>query len=77
MSTAPPAESVPHSSSTSSALRHRTRNDTAGVNVKSGPALIAMNDWPKSSNETMSTSPDGVSWSVETSLTFESGKVEA
>jgi hypothetical protein len=42
-------------------VEQEIRNDTAGVNLNRGPALIAMNDWPMSSNETMSVSPDGVS----------------
>jgi hypothetical protein len=57
-------------------LLHRTSNDTAGVNLNSGPALIAMNGLPTSSNETTSPSPDGVSWSVRTSVTLELGKVD-
>jgi hypothetical protein len=47
------------------------------LNLNSGPALIAMNGCPESSNETISQSPDGVSWSVVMFVTFESGKTEA
>jgi hypothetical protein len=62
--------------STSSFVVQEIRNDIAGVNLKSGPALIAINDWPMSSNETMSVSPDGVSWIVVTLVTLESGSAE-
>src|SRR5688572_33344449 len=50
-----------------------TKNDTEGLNLNSGPALIAMKDCPASSKETMSESPDGVSWRVIVFVTFESG----
>jgi hypothetical protein len=43
-----------------------TMNDTDGLNLKSGPALIAINFCLHNSNETTSQSPEGVSWSVVT-----------
>jgi len=73
----PPSESRAQSVSTCSRVVHETMNDTAGVNVNRGPALIAMNGRPQSSNETMSVSPDGVSWMAVTLVTLESGNVEA
>src|SRR5688572_21095078 len=53
-----------------------TMNDTEGLNLNRGPALIAMKDCPESSNETISESPDGVSCSVVMFVTFESGNKE-
>src|SRR5688572_4777824 len=53
-----------------------TKNDTEGLNLNRGPALIAMKDCPASSKETISKSPDGVSWSVVIFVTFESGNKE-
>src|SRR5687768_998438 len=53
-----------------------TKNDTDGLNLNKGPALIAMKDCPASSKETISESPDGVSWSVVIFVTFESGNKE-
>src|SRR5688572_24327730 len=53
-----------------------TKNDTEGLNLNRGPALIAMKDCPASSKETISESPDGVSWSVVMFVTFESGNKE-
>lgn len=44
--------------------------------MKRGPALIAMNGWPKSSKETTSQSPEGVSRRVVTSSTLEAGKID-
>src|SRR5438132_8815975 len=60
MRTLPFSESFFHNSSTSSLVLHAMLNDTEGLNLKRGPALIAMNSCPASSNETMSTEPDGV-----------------
>ena len=37
-----------------------TKSDIEGLNLKYGPALIAINDCPESSKETISQSPDGV-----------------
>jgi hypothetical protein len=53
-----------------------TMNEIDSLNLNSGPALIAMNAWPQSVNETMSQSPDGVSWIVVTSVIDESGNTE-
>src|SRR3989338_4806399 len=47
-----------------------TIKESDGLNLKYGPALMAMNDCPQSVNETTSQSPDGVSWSVVTLVTF-------
>jgi hypothetical protein len=41
-------------------VRKATRNDTAGVNLKSGPALMRLNSWPRSSMDMISTVPEGV-----------------
>jgi hypothetical protein len=57
-------------------LSQYTMNEIASLNLKSGPALMAMNGWPASSNATTSQSPDGVSCSVCTPLIRESGKTE-
>ncbi len=54
-------------------LRQIIENETEGLKMKSGPALMAMNGCPASSNETTSQSPEGVSWSVVILVTFESG----
>ena len=43
--------------------------------MKRGPALVAINGCPKSSNETTSASPDGVSCRVVTLVTLQLGKV--
>ena len=59
MSTVPPGESRAQYSSTSSGVAQETANEIVGVNVKYGPALIAMKCWPISSNETTSESPPG------------------
>jgi hypothetical protein len=59
MSTEPPEESCAQSASTSVAVLHFTWNEIDGLNLKSGPALMPMNVCPASSNETMSTEPDG------------------
>jgi hypothetical protein len=74
MSAVPPSDSRRHTLSTSSVVPHATRNDTDGLNVNTGPALIAMNGWPESENDTMSQSPDGVSRIVVTFVTFDSGR---
>jgi hypothetical protein len=76
MSGVPPSESLLQSVSTSCLEFDRTTKDTDGLNENRGPALIAMNGWPHSVNETMSVSPDGVSWSVVVLVIFESGKSE-
>jgi hypothetical protein len=47
-----------------------------GLNLKSGPALIAMNGWPARSKETMSQSPEGVPESVVTLLILDPGITE-
>jgi hypothetical protein len=61
MSALPPSDSLLHKASTSSRVPQRTRNEIEGVNLNRGPALIAMNGCPKTSNDTTSASPDGVS----------------
>jgi hypothetical protein len=55
-----------------------TKNEIEGLNLNSGPALIAMNGCALSSNETMSQSPDGVGTprKVETAVILESGNAE-
>ena len=50
-------------------------NETAGVNLNSGPALMAMKPCPRSSKETISESPEGVSWMVVVFVILEEGKV--
>ena len=51
-------------------------NETEGLNLKIGPALIATNGRPESVNETTSQSPVGVFFSVVTFEIFESAKSE-
>jgi hypothetical protein len=46
------------------------------LNLKSGPALIAMNGWPFSSKATTSQPLEGVLRSVVTLVIFEFGKTE-
>src|SRR5262245_57524493 len=53
-------ESCFHNESTSSFVLQATRNDTDGLNLKSGFALISVNSCPKSSMVTRSTEPEGV-----------------
>src|SRR5262245_51588383 len=53
-------------------VRQATRNDTAGVNLKSGPADRSVNCRPARATVTMSTDPEGVPSSVVVSLTLES-----
>src|SRR5262245_20553344 len=60
MSVVPPFESCFHNESTSSLVLQATRNDTEGLNLNRGPALINVNSWPKSSIVTRSTEPEGV-----------------
>src|SRR2546421_8090304 len=60
MSAEPPSDSFFHSTSTSSFVLQATRNDTAAVNLKSGPALMSLNSCPTSSMVTRSTVPEGV-----------------
>src|SRR4051812_3931270 len=74
--TFPPGESFSHSESTSSFVLQLMWKDTAGLNWKRGPALIAMNGCPASSKDTRSQSPDGVPESVVTLLIFEPGNKE-
>jgi hypothetical protein len=50
--------------------------ETDSLNLKKGPALIAMNGWPESENETTSQSPEGVSCNTVTLVIRESGKTE-
>src|SRR5262245_12968673 len=68
----PPFSSTFHSSSASPLVRQAIRNDTAGVNLKSGPADRSVNCRPARSTVTMATDPEGVPSSVVVSLTFES-----
>ncbi len=60
MSAVPSSDNFPHSASTSSFVVQAIRKETDGLNLKSGPALMAMNGCPESSNETISTDPEGV-----------------
>ena len=76
MRTWPPSESLAHSASTSSLALHRTWNETDGLNLKSGPALMAANGCPASSNQTRSQSPEGVSRSVVRRVIREPGIAE-
>src|SRR5439155_12766994 len=71
MSAVPLSDNLLQSASTSSFVLHLTWNEMDGLNLKSGPALIALNCRPESSNETISQSPDGVLWRVLTFVTFE------
>lgn len=50
--------------------------DTDGLNLNIGPALIAMKEYPHTWNETISQSPEGVSWIVVVFVTLEPGKTE-
>jgi hypothetical protein len=50
--------------------------DTDGLNLKKGPALMAMNGSPASSKETRSQSPDGVPDTVVTPMILEPGNKE-
>src|SRR2546425_12879766 len=43
MSTEPPRENFSHNASTSSLVSQQTKKETDGLNLKSGPALMAMN----------------------------------
>ena len=66
MSAWPPAESLCHSvsrfplASFSRDGSKFTMKETDGLNLKSGPASIAMKGWPASSKERTSQSPVGV-----------------
>jgi hypothetical protein len=68
----PPAISLAHSSSTSCWVSQETKNDTASVNVKCGPAFRPMNRCPSSSQVT------DITWSPLrwTETTFERGKID-
>src|ERR671937_609981 len=59
--TFPPGDSCSHIASTSSFVLHLMWKETDGLNLKRGPALIAMNGRPPSSKDTISQSPEGVS----------------
>src|SRR6266404_3653356 len=67
----PPFESTFNVSSASPFVAPATRNDTAGVNLKSGPADSSVNSCPARSIVTMSTEPEGVPSSAVVFLTFE------
>jgi RNA polymerase sigma factor (sigma-70 family) len=69
----PSAMSFVHNSSISSCVSHPTKNEMASVNVYSGPAFNAMNDWPSSSNCTDITFP----CARLMEMTFERLKIEA
>ncbi len=51
-------------------------NEIDSLNLNSGPALMAMNSWPKSSKLTMSADPEGVSWIVVTLVIREPLKID-
>ena len=53
-----------------------TKNEIDGLNVNSGPALIAMNGCPASVNEITSQSPDGVSCSTVAESMRDSGNTD-
>jgi len=55
-----------------------TINDMDGLNLKRGPALMAIKGWPFNSKETMSQSPVGVgtSWIVVMFVILEFEKME-
>src|SRR3979490_3349286 len=57
----PPGDRRSHIVSTSCVVLHLIWNDTDGLNLNRGPALIAMNGCPASAKETRSQSPEGVS----------------
>src|SRR5215472_820265 len=69
--TLPRSDNFAQIASTSSAVLHFTWNEIEGLNLKSGPALMAMNGCRASSKETTSQSPDGVLWSVVALVIFE------
>src|SRR5215471_6184548 len=74
--TLPPCDNLAQSASTCEAVLHFTWNEMDGLNLKSGPALMAMNGCRESSKETTSQSPDGVSWSVVVLVILEFSKRE-
>ncbi len=76
MRTFPPGDSCSHIASTSSFVLHLMWKDTDGLNLKKGPALIAMNGNPASSKDTTSQSPDGVPERVVTLVILEPGNKE-
>src|SRR5687767_16007647 len=55
----PPADSFSQNSSTSSCVLQSTENETASVNLNSGPPFKPMNCSPSSSNSTVITLPSG------------------
>ena len=72
----PPFESSFHNASTSSLVSQATKNDTAGVNLKNGPAFRNMNPCPRSSMLRISTVPEGVLRSVAVFLIAEFLKMD-
>src|SRR5581483_3276409 len=74
--TFPPGARCSHIASTSSFVLQLMWNDTEGLNLNKGPALIAMKGSPASSNDTNSQSPDGVPDSIVTLLIREPGNNE-
>src|ERR1700722_9456586 len=76
MSTEPPFASSFHKASTSSFVSQATRNDTAGVNLKRGPALMNLNSCPESRRVRRSTVPEGVLWSTVVCLILESLNID-
>ena len=65
----PSAVRASHSRSTSAWSSHSMTNETASLNLKSGPPLSPWNGWPptvKSTVRTMPSGPDGVSAGVAT-----------
>ena len=69
----PSAVSFAQRSSTSFWLSQPTKNEMDSLNVKCGPAFIAMNRWPSSSNSTDITLP----WARLTETTLDLGKIDA
>ncbi len=65
----PPSESFSQKWSTSACDSHRTKNETAGLNVNIGPPLNARNSWPRSVNGTPRALPSS---ERDTSPTLES-----
>ena len=47
-----------------------------GLNLNIGPALIDINGWPRTVNETTSQSPNGVLCKVDVLVILELGKTE-
>lgn len=76
MSALPALINLFHVVSISFSLSNTTKSEIDGLSLKYGPALIAIKSRPASVKDTVSASPDGVSWSVAIFSILEFGKRE-